>query len=66
MSVLIPKMAARKRMLTGSVVYQTAAAPHLLAPIPRAVIVPVGADPVFVRKRQKAEIAAARKEEERR
>ena len=65
MSVLVPKANVRRKLLMASALYHAGAAPHLFASIPRAVIVPQGAPAKFVRKRQKQEIAAARKEEKR-
>ncbi len=61
----VPTMKKRRQFLTGSVVYHAGSAPHLLAPIPRAVVVPHGADPKLVKRRTKQELAAARKEEKR-
>lgn len=59
----VPTMRKRRRYMMDSVVYHAGSAPHLLDPIPRAVVVPRGAPESFVKKRTKQELAAARKEE---
>jgi hypothetical protein len=64
MTTLVPKLRARRRMFESSAVYQTTAVPHLLDPIKHAVILPRGAPQILVRKRTKAVLAAARKEEQ--
>ena len=65
MITAVPTMRKRRQFMMGSVVYHAGSAPHLLAPIPRAVVVPVGADPNLVKRRTAQELAAARKEEKR-
>lgn len=62
----VPTMRKRRQFMMGSVVYHAGSAPHLLDPIPRAVVVPRGAPKRLVEKRTKQEIAAARAEERRR
>ena len=61
----VPTMKRRRRYMMDSVVYHAGSAPHLLAPIPRAVIVPHGTPKRIVDRRTKAELKAARKEEKR-
>jgi hypothetical protein len=63
---VVPKMRVRRKFLMDSAIYQTAAAPHLLDPIPRAVLVTPFDDPKDVDKRTKAAVRAARAEERRR
>ena len=61
----VPTMKRRRRYMMDSAVYHAGSAPHLLDPIPRAVVVPHGADPKLVERRTKEELAAARREEAR-
>ena len=61
----VPTMRKRRRFMMGSVVYHAGAAPHLLDPIPPAVVVPRGADPTLVKRREAQELAAARRQEKR-
>lgn len=65
MSVLVPKMAARRKAMMSSAIYHVGSAPHLVDPMKRAVLVPHGAPDRFVKKRTKQEIKAARAEEKR-
>ena len=65
MTIAVPTMRKRRQFMMGSVVYHAGSAPHLLDPIPRAVVVPHGADPKLVKRRTAQELAAARKEEKR-
>ena len=65
MITAVPTMRKRRQFMMGSVVYHAGSAPHLLAPIPRAVVVPRGAPEKFVKKRTKQELKAARAEEKR-
>lgn len=65
MSALVPKTAARRRMLMGTAIYHAGAAPHLFGTIPRAVVVPEGTPERVVERLSKAQIKAARKEEKR-
>jgi hypothetical protein len=64
-SALVPKAAARRRMLMGTAIYHAGAAPHLFGSIPRAVVVPEGTPERVVEKLAKVQVKAAREEEKR-
>ncbi len=61
----VPTMRKRRQFMMGSAIYHVGSAPHLLAPIPRAVVVPQGTPKRIVDRRTKAELKAARAEEKR-
>ena len=65
MTIAVPTMRKRRQFMMGSVVYHAGSAPHLLAPIPRAVVVPRGTPKRTVDKLTKKELRAARAEEKR-
>ena len=65
MITAVPTMRKRRQFMMGSVVYHAGSAPHLLDPIPRAVVVPQGTPKRIVDRRTKQELKAARAEEKR-
>ena len=59
----VPTMRKRRQYMMGSVVYHAGSAPHLLDPIPRAVVVPRGTAKATVDRKTKAALKAARRDE---
>ena len=56
----VPTMKKRRSFMMGSVVYHAGAAPHLLEPMARTVVVN-SADPAEIKRATRAALEAARK-----